>query len=218
MTPGNKNEPYPHAEEKLNVATHSIGLVLSVAATVAMVMRAESAAGPLRALIVGVFGASLILAYTSSTLYHGSKNPARRKRLRVLDHIAIYALIAGSYTPFTLVTLEGPDGWTIFAICWACAIAGTIMKLFFTGRFHALSTALYVAMGWIIVFDIEKLYRNLTPQGFAWLFAGGICYTLGALAYSAEKIKFNHAIFHFLTLAGSACHVVSVMFYVIPMA
>jgi len=211
-----KSEFYSDNEERINVATHLLGLALSFAAAAAMVAKALAARGAEGALVVGVFGATLILAYASSTLYHNSKSPELRKRLRVLDHAAIYALIAGTYTPFTLITLRGSDGWTIFTVCWALAVAGAAMKLFFTGRFNALSTALYVAMGWIIILDIKKLLENLPLPGFLWLLAGGICYTAGAALYATAKIKFNHAIFHVLTLAGSACHVVSVTFYVIP--
>jgi len=211
-----KTEFYSPVEERVNVATHFLGLVLSVAAAVAMVAMALRSGSAEHALIVGVFGATLVLAYASSTLYHRSRSPEKRRRLRVLDHAAIYALIAGTYTPFTLITLRGPDGWTIFTVCWGIAVAGAAMKLFFTGRFNALSTALYVAMGWIIVLDIRNLVANLSLPGFLWLLAGGLFYTAGAAIYATAKIRFNHAIFHVLTLAGSACHVVSVMFYVIP--
>ncbi|MCK5467170.1 MAG: hemolysin III family protein, partial [Cyclobacteriaceae bacterium] len=148
--------------------------------------------------------------------YHSAKKPELRNRLRILDHASIYVLIAGTYTPFTLVTLNGPIGWTIFGISWGLALTGIILKLFFTGKYKKISTLLYVFMGWIIIFAIKPVINNLSFEGLLWLFAGGMSYTIGAILYSIKKIRFNHAIFHVFVLIGSACHFVSVFFYVLP--
>ncbi len=206
---------YHPAEERLNVATHLAGLALGIIATIVMVFRASKIGSESQAIFVAVFGTSMIFAYASSTLYHASKNPVIRKRLRILDHIAVYALIAGTYTPFALITLRGTDGWALFIACWTIATAGTIMKLFLTGKFNTFSTILYVVMGWLIVFDVGNLLHKLPLPGVLWLLGGGIAYTLGATLYGLDKLRYNHAAFHCLTLLGSACHVISVTYYVI---
>jgi hemolysin III len=163
-----------------------------------------------------IFGISLITLYSASTFYHRTQNPEQRKRLRVFDHAAIFVLIAGTYTPFTLITLVGTTGWIIFGIAWGIALIGIVLKLFFTGRFKIVSTLMYVFMGWIIVFAVKPLINNLSSDGLFWLAAGGVAYTVGAVLYSIKKIKFNHAIFHILVLIGSACHFISVYFYLLP--
>ena len=163
-----------------------------------------------------IFGASLIILYGASTLYHSAKKPVLRNKLNIIDHVSIYVLIAGTYTPFTLVTLKGTIGWVIFGISWGLALTGIILKLFFTGKYDLISTIMYVFMGWVIVFAIKPLIHNLPLEGLLWLFAGGISYTIGAILYSINKIKFNHAIFHMFVLMGSFCHFVSVFFYLLP--
>jgi len=164
----------------------------------------------------GIFGASLLGLYAASTFYHAARSPDLRKKLRVLDHSSIYMLIAGTYTPFTLISLQGSTGWIIFGISWGLAVIGIVLKLFFTGRFNGLSTMMYVFMGWVIVFAIKPLISSLSAEGLFWLFAGGLAYTAGAVIYSIEKIQFNHAIFHIFVLLGSFCHFISVFFYVLP--
>jgi hemolysin III len=164
----------------------------------------------------GIFGASLIILFAASTIYHSAKDPLSRARLRIVDHASIYILIAGTYTPFTLVTLNGPIGWSIFAITWGMALSGIVLKLFFTGRYELISTLMYVFMGWIIVFAISPLIDRLSSDGLFWLVAGGIAYTVGAILYGIKKIKFNHAIFHVFVLIGAFCHFVAVYFYVLP--
>ena len=163
-----------------------------------------------------IFGASLIILYAASTFYHNAKKPELRERLKIIDHAAIYVLIAGSYTPFTLVTLQGTLGWVIFCTSWGLALTGIILKLFFTGKYNLISTLMYVFMGWVIVFAIKPLINNLPLEGLFWLFAGGMAYTIGAILYSIKKIKLNHAIFHLFVLMGSFSHFVSVFFYVLP--
>jgi hemolysin III len=207
---------YPPLEENFNIFSHAAGLSLSVAALVLMVIRASLYGNAWHVVSVSIFGASLICLYTASTFYHSAKKPVIRARLRIIDHASIYILIAGTYTPFTLITLNGSVGWVIFTISWSLALSGIILKLFFTGRFNLVSTLMYVFMGWIIVFAVKPLIDNLSSEGLFWLVAGGLAYTVGASLYSSRKIKFNHAIFHLFVLLGSACHFVSVYFYVLP--
>lgn len=209
---------YSLVEEKMNVVSHAAGLVLSIVALVFLVARAIEYGDAWHIVSFSIFGFSLILLYTASTFYHCTQSPTLRTRLNIIDHASIYVLIAGTYTPFTLVTLNGSTGWVIFGISWGLAISGLILKLFFTGKYNVISTTMYVFMGWIIIFAIKPLIHHLPLKGLLWLFAGGISYTMGAILYSIDKIKFNHAIFHLLVLNGSFCHFVSVYFYVLPKA
>lgn len=207
---------YPPVEEKFNIISHGFGLVLSIIGLILLILRANDL-GDIRHLVsFSIFGASMILLYTASTFYHATSNGIWRYRLNIVDHASIYVLIAGTYTPFALVTLKGVLGWSIFGVVWGLALTGIILKLFFTGRYKTLSTIMYVAMGWIIVFAVKPLLDNLEFLGLVWLFAGGIAYTLGAIIFSLERIKFNHAIFHFFVLLGSFCHFISIYFYVLP--
>ena len=207
---------YLPAEEKINIISHAIGFVLSIVALVLLVTHASMHGDVWHIVSFSIFGASLIILYAASTFYHSAKKPELRKRLKIIDHASIYVLVAGTYTPFTLVTLNGKLGWLIFGISWGLALTGIILKLFFTGKYNLISTSMYVFMGWVIVFAIKPLINNLPSEGFLWLLAGGISYTLGAILYSIKKIKFNHAIFHMFVLTGSFCHFISVFFYVLP--
>ena len=213
-----KNNPitfYPSKEEKLNIFTHAVGLILSIVALVVLVIHASKHGSARHIVSFTIFGASLILLYSASTIYHYSQKPELRRKLNIVDHSAIYILIAGTYTPFTLVTLKGPLGWTIFGVTWGIAIIGIVFKLFYTGRFDKISTAAYVAMGWIIIFAIKPLLENLPLNGLYWLLAGGIFYTIGAVLFSIRKIPYNHAIFHVFVLMGSFSHFMAVYFYVL---
>ena len=212
----NDTHHYPPLEEKLNIASHVFGFVLSVVALVLLVVHASRHGNAWHIVSFSIFGASLVTLYGASAIYHSVKDPVLRNRLRIVDHATIYILIAGTYTPFTLVTLNGFAGWMIFGVSWGMAVIGIVLKLFFTGRYDLLSTLMYVFMGWIIVFALEPLIHNLSSDGLFWLVAGGIAYTLGAVLYSIQKIKFNHAIFHVFVLIGSVCHFISVYFYVLP--
>ena len=205
---------YPPLEEKINVISHALGLFLSVVALVLLVIQASFNGTVWHVVSFSIFGFSLILLYAASTFYHSAKTPKLRKRLNIFDHASIYILIAGTYTPFALVTLNGTMGWVIFGITWGIAITGVILKLYFTGKYDRISTIAYVLMGWIIVIAIKPLLNNLSAEGLAWLLAGGIAYTIGAILYSAKKLKFNHAIFHVFVLLGSFCHFIAVFFYV----
>lgn len=209
---------YSKLEEQLNIWSHFAGLLLSVVALILLVFKAIALGNIWVLISFPIFGLSMIVLYLASTLYHFSETPKLRYRLNIFDHAAIYVLIAGSYTPFVLVSLNGPEGFTIFSIVWSIALIGIIFKIFFTGRFNVLSTLLYVAMGWLIIFSFKSLLNSLDFNGVAWLIAGGIAYTVGAVLYSIDRLKFNHAIFHLFVLLGTFCHFISVYFYVIPVS
>jgi len=206
---------YSATEEKLNVLTHAIGLVLSIVAFILLILHANEMGTAKHIVSFTIFGVSLIVLYSASTFYHYFQQPHIRRKLNILDHAAIYILIAGTYTPFCLVTLQGWLGWTIFGITWGIAILGIILKLFYTGRFDKASTIAYIAMGWIIIFAVKPLIANLPLNGLYWLLAGGVFYTIGAVLYSIQKLKFNHAIFHVFVLFGSFSHFMAVYFYVL---
>jgi hemolysin III len=163
-----------------------------------------------------IYGSSLILLYSASTLYHTFQNPRVKRILRIFDHAAIYLLIAGSYTPFMLVSLRGPVGWTFFGIVWSIALLGIAFKTLFIGRFEKLSTAAYVLMGWICVFVFKEMMATLSPTGLSWLVSGGVVYTLGVIFYAWKKLPYNHAIWHLFVMGGSICHFFAVYLYVLP--
>jgi hemolysin III len=203
---------YPATEERINIYSHALGLILSVLALIALAIKAT---GLTELISTGVFGISLMALYASSTVYHSATDPVIRTRMRTVDHAMIYVLIAGSYTPITLLILGGMLGWTIFAVVWAMAAIGITIKLHFTGRYNRISTAMYVLMGWAMVFAIKPLAANTSTEGLVWIFAGGVSYTVGALFYSIKKMPYGHATFHIFTLLGSACHVVCIYFFVL---
>jgi len=207
---------YDSKEEKLNVITHAIGLILSIAALVLLVVYSSIYGNVWHITSFAIFGGSLIVLYAASTLYHYVQNPKLRLKLNVFDHAAIYVLIAGTYTPFALVVLHGTIGWVIFGISWGLAFFGIIFKLFYIGKYDKISTIAYVLMGWVIIIAIKPLIENFPLKGLLWLLAGGLSYTFGALLYSMKGMKYNHAIFHIFVLFGSFCHFMAVFFYVLP--
>ncbi len=207
---------YPANEEKFNVLSHALGFLLSVIALFILIYAAATRGNVWHIVSFSIYGLSMIMLYAASTFFHNCKNAKLRYRLNIFDHSSIYILIAGTYTPFALVTLNGTIGWVIFGIIWGLAITGVILKLFFIGRYRILSTAMYIFMGWIIVFAIKPLVDNLETGGLIWLFAGGVSYTMGAVFYSINRMKFNHAIFHVFVLLGSICHFISIINYVLP--
>ncbi len=206
---------YNTTEEKLNIITHGIGLILSIVALVLLELHALEMGTTRHIVSFTIFGSSLIVLYSASTFYHYVQRPDIRRKLNILDHAAIYVLIAGTYTPFTLITLQGPLGYTIFGVTWGIALIGIFLKLFYTGRYDKISTIAYVAMGWIITFVIKPLMANLPINGLFWLLAGGIFYTVGAILYSVKNMKYNHAIFHVFVLFGSFSHFMAVYYYVL---
>lgn len=207
---------YDPTEEKLNVISHGLGLLLSIIALVLLVKTAVSLGTVWHIISFSIYGASLVLLYSASTLYHYVQEPKMRYKLNIFDHAAIYVLIAGSYTPFTLNVMQGTLGWTLFATVWTIAIIGITLKLFFTGKYGKLSTIAYILMGWLGVFGLKSLFETMPIEGVVWLLAGGVSYTVGAILYSLKSVKFNHAIFHVFVLLGSICHFMSVFLYILP--
>ena len=207
---------YRQAEEKINVITHAFGFLLSVVAFIFFIKKSIELQNLGYAISTIVYAVSLMVLYAASTGYHSAKRRKLRARLNIFDHAAIYILIAGTYTPFTLITLKGTLGYVLLAIVWAVAVVGVILKLFYTGKFKLLSTIMYVAMGWIVIFAIKPLLENLPTNGIWLLFAGGFFYTLGAVLFMFDKLKFNHAIFHVFVLLGSISHFLAIYFYVNP--
>jgi len=207
---------YSPSEERINIVSHACGFFLSIIAMAFLIVHASRHGGILHIVSFTIFGISLCVLYAASTLYHSAKNPEKRSRLKIFDHASIYILIAGTYTPYTLVTIPGTTGWVIFGISWGATVIGIILKLFFTGKYSIVSTTMYVLMGWVMVFAIKPLVNNLPLDGLLWLFGGGVAYTIGAILYSIKRIKFNHAIFHILVLIGSFCHFISIFYYVLP--
>lgn len=206
---------FPPAEEKINIITHGLGIPLSILALILLIPNALGNGDRLDLISSIIFGASLIMVYAASTFFHSTQNPKLRRRFNIFDHASIYVLIAGTYTPFALITLEGRLGWIIFGIVWGMAVIGIIFKILYIGKYRLLSTLFYVAMGWLIIGAVKPLMANLPYYGLLWLLAGGISYTIGAILYSNRKIKFNHAIFHVFVLIGSFCHFMAVYFYVL---
>jgi len=207
---------YSKKEEKLNVLTHGIGFLLSIAALVLLVVFASIDGDAWHIVSYSIYGTSLVVLYLASTLFHWSKKPARRLKLNVFDHASIYILIAGTYTPLLLVTLRGPWGWSLFGVVWGLAIAGVIFKFFYTGRFNKISTLVYVLMGWIVLIALKPLIANLSTPGLVWLAIGGLSYSIGAIFYLLNKVPYNHAIFHVFVLGGSMAHFVTIFWYVLP--
>ena len=210
----------PHAEgaaaEAANSITHGLGALLSLLALVLLTWAAALRGSARHVVGAAVFGATLVALYTLSTLYHALRNPRAKRVFHILDHSAIYLLIAGTYTPFCLSTLRGAWGWSLLGVVWGLAFLGVSLKSVFTGRYQTLSTAVYLAMGWMVMVAAVPLGRALRPAGLAWLLGGGGCYTLGVAFYVWHRLKFHHAIWHLFVLAGSMCHVVAVLGFVIP--
>jgi hemolysin III len=207
---------YPKTEEILNVITHGLGFLLSIAALVLLVVFAALKGDVWHIVSFSIYGASLVVLYLASTLYHLSRKQSLRNKLNIFDHASIYVLIAGTYTPFLLVTLHGPWGWSLLGVIWGLAIGGILFKVFFIGKYDLVSALLYVLMGWLIIIAIQPLNENLSSGGLWWLLGGGISYSIGAVFYMINKMPYNHAIFHIWVLLGSLAHFFAVFFYVLP--
>lgn len=211
-------EAYHPAEELANRLTHGIGAVLSVAGLVLMVVYSALYGDAWIVTSTAIYGASLVILYTASTLYHTFKSDRMRRFFQKLDHSAIYVLIAGTYTPFTLGPLRGGWGWTLFGIVWGFAVVGVVLKLFFAGKADVLSTIAYLVMGWIVVIAIKPLVATLPREALWWLIGGGLSYSLGTIFYLWEKLPFNHAVWHLWVLGGSVCHWIAIFGYLVPSA
>ncbi|MBI5155312.1 hemolysin III family protein [Candidatus Poribacteria bacterium] len=202
---------YSPSEELANAATHGAGAVLSVAGLVTLIVLAVAAGDPWRIVSFSIYGASLVVMYLASTLYHSFRHPKVKRVFRVLDHASIYLLIAGSYTPFTLVAMRGGWGWSLFGIVWGLALAGIVLKIFFTGRFRGISAGVYLGMGWLVMIAIKPLLEAIPMTAFVWLAIGGAAYSLGVVFYLWRRLPYHHAVWHVFVLAGSICQFIAVV-------
>ncbi|MCK7591156.1 hemolysin III family protein [Subsaxibacter sp. CAU 1640] len=200
-------------EEQLNAWTHGFGALMGIVGLILLILYTNHSQWNLFSVVL--YGFSIILLFSASTLYHSVKGEKRKHYFRIIDHISIYVLIAGTYSPVTLITLNESLGWQLFWIVWAIAGFGLILKLFFTGKFEIFSTLLYLVMGWLIVFDFSSLSSIIGPNGVALLFAGGAFYTIGILFYAIERIPYNHVIWHLFVLAGAISHYLMIFMYVV---
>lgn len=208
---------YSEAEELANRLTHCVAALFSIVGLVVLVVAASRTGDPYRIVSAAVFTSVLCIFYIISTLYHTFRNPRVRYIFRILDHAGIFLVIAASYTPFTLVSLREGNGWTLFGVVWGLAVVGVVFKTFMTHRLAFLAPVLYIALGWLIVVDLEGLLSMVPIKGVIWLFAGGLCYTVGIIFYAIDRIPYNHAIWHLFVVAGSLCHYLSILWYVMPL-
>ncbi|HEX2330597.1 MAG TPA: hemolysin III family protein [Candidatus Angelobacter sp.] len=203
--------------ELANALTHGIGVALALAGLAALVSIAIHLGSPRRVICYSVYGVSLVMLYTASTLYHAIHLPRLKRLLQTLDHMAIYLLIAGTYTPFALLSLRGFWGWSIFGLIWAIAALGVVFKLFFMGKLPKTSVVIYLAMGWLALIAIRQLFATLPIRGLVLVFTGGMLYTIGVLFFAFDyKHRYNHAIWHVFVLAGSTCHFFAVLVSTLP--
>tara|TARA_R110002051_G_C8624099_1_gene483814 strand:+ start:101 stop:733 length:633 start_codon:yes stop_codon:yes gene_type:complete len=192
-------------EELLNTISHALGILLGIVGLF-LLLHQNSNRSDYALIGILIYSFSIVLLYSASTTYHAVANPSLKRKFRILDHISIYFLIAGTYTPVALITLINGNGWLIFGIVWSIALFGTILKLFFTGKYEILSLLLYLIMGWLIVFDFQSLCDQSSSVGITLLMLGGAFYTIGILFYALKKIPYNHFIWHLFVLGGSICH------------
>ncbi len=211
----NYTSDYSVKEEIVNVITHGLGLLLSIPALVLLIVYASLHGTVWHIVSFSIYGSSLVTLYLASTLYHAARKPKVKENLNIFDHSAIYLLIAGTYTPFLLVTLRGPWGWSLFGVVWGLTIVGVVMKFFFMSKYKVVSALAYVLMGWVIIIAVKPLINNLDTGGLWWLLAGGISYTVGAVLYTLKKLPYHHGIFHVFVLCGSFAHWMAVFYYVL---
>ena len=209
------SRPYTLREEIFNASIHGIGIGFGITALVILLVFSMQQNDIWKIVSSILFGSGLIIMYSASTLYHSFPQPQLKKWFKILDHAAIYFLIAGSYTPFALVTLHGTFGWVLFGVVWGLALIGVLFKVFFVYRFKIVSIISYLLMGWLAVFAIMPLYHHLARGGLFWLVLGGLCYTFGAIFYLWKSAKYTHTIWHLFVVAGSVCHFFSILWYVI---
>jgi hemolysin III len=203
-------------EEIANSITHGVGLVLSLCGLAVLVVLAVLKGNAWHIVSCAVYGVTLVMVYSASTLYHSLPSSRPRQILKILDHSSIYLLIAGTYTPFLLVTLRGGWGWTLFGMVWGLALLGIVYKIFFLDRFKVVSTTGYLLMGWLLVIALKPLLTVMPAHGMIWLAAGGLAYTAGVAFFAWSRLPYNHAIWHVFVMAGSVCHYVAVLLYVLP--
>lgn len=207
---------YTVAEEIAHAVTHGAGLALSLAGLTVLVVLASLEGSAWHVVSCSIYGATLVLLYAASTLYHAVPHPKAKSVLRVLDHSAIYLLIAGTYTPFTLVNLRGPWGWTLLGVVWGLAMLGVVLEVFARRRLRVLSVVFYLALGWLVAIAVKPLLAAVAAGGVALLVAGGVAYTTGVAFYAWRRLPYHHAVWHAFVLVGSVCHYFAVLFYVLP--
>jgi len=202
--------------ELANSLTHGAGLALAVAGCAILVVIAALRASAWHIVACSVYGATLVCLYGASTLYHAVRSPRWKRIFKIIDHSSIYLLIAGTYTPFTLVNLRGAWGWTLFGVVWGLTIAGILFKVWFVDHFPIASTVVYLLMGWLAVVAVKPLFTQVPLGGLLWILAGGLLYTAGVAFFAWQKLPYHHAVWHVFVLGGSVCHYFAVLFYVIP--
>jgi hemolysin III len=205
-------------EEIANSVTHGLGFALSLAGLAALAVITSLHRDVWQIVSCAIYGATLVILYASSTLYHSLSLRSERLRhvLRILDHSSIYLLIAGTYTPFMLVTLRGGWGWSLFGVIWGMTLAGILFKVFFVNRFEVVSTLLYLLMGWLVIVALKPLLATVPMGGLLWLLAGGLAYSVGVVFFAWERLPYNHAIWHLFVLAGSVFHFLAIFLYTLP--
>jgi hemolysin III len=222
MKPENKTKRkpavrfYSRGEEIANAINHGVGAVFGIAVLVVLVVLAQRQGDAWRITAFSIYGASLILLYLASTLYHSIQHPKTKAVFRILDHSAIFLLIAGTYTPFLLIRLRGAWGWSLFGVVWLLAVAGIVLKAVFINRLKKISVLVYIAMGWLIVVALKPMLTRMPLPALWWLLAGGLCYTGGVAFYAMKSVRFSHAAWHLFVLAGSTCHFFAILLYVLP--
>ena len=218
MPPTTTKKTSPHytpGEEIANGVTHGIGAGLSIAGLTVLVVFAALYGDVWRVVSFSIYGAALVMMFTASTLYHSFRRPGVKRVLRIIDHSMIYLLIAGTYTPFMLVTLRGPWGWSLFGVIWGLALAGIVLKTVMTGRYRILSTMTFVIMGWLCVIALKQMIASIPPHGMMWLAGGGLLYTFGVVFYVWRSLPYHHAVWHLFVLGGGMCHFFSILFHVL---
>jgi hemolysin III len=208
--------PYSLGEEIAHTITHGVGVLLSIGGLVVLVAFAALYGDAWHIASCAIYGSTLILLYTASTLYHGITHPRAKQILQQLDHAAIFLLIAGTYTPFTLVNLRGPWGWTLFGLVWGIALLGVVLQLAAKQRYERLSLALYLGLGWLVVIAVDPMLSAVDSGGLLLLLLGGLSYSLGVIFYVWKRLAYHHAVWHLFVLAGSILHFFAVLFYVVP--
>jgi hemolysin III len=206
---------YTKGEEIANAVTHGVGTLLAISALVLLIVFSAKFGNVWYVVSYTIYGSCLVILYLFSTLYHSIPNDKAKKVLRIFDHASIYLLIAGTYTPFALTILRNHGGWIIFGVVWGAAIIGITIKVFFTGKFQVVSTIMYVIMGWLIVFYLKTIIVYLPTTGLVLLVVGGIVYTLGSVLFLFDKIAYNHSVWHLFVLAGSTCHFLCILLYLL---
>jgi hemolysin III len=214
----NTQRDYTLTEELAHAVSHGAGVILSIAGLSWMLYLSIGASDPWRIVASSVYGVSLISLFLASTLYHAWPVSPRKRLFKLLDHCAIYVLIAGTYTPFLLVAMRTDTGWWLFGAIWSLATAGIVTKLWFRHRYPKLSLTGYLVMGWLVVIAAPQVADAIGENAMTWLIAGGLCYTVGAVFYMAKQLRFSHAIWHLFVLAGGTCHFLAVVWYVLPVA